>query len=56
VKTLLAAGSPRLHDFASSFTSIAEAYRTGAMAYGMIVGQKPAAPHRSPGSGMAPAS
>lgn len=40
VKPLLAAGSPRLHAFASSFTSIAEAYRTGAMAYGMIVGAK----------------
>lgn len=41
VKTLLATGSHRLHDFASSFTSISDAYRTGAMAYGMIVGRKP---------------
>ncbi|MEO6568038.1 MAG: class I SAM-dependent methyltransferase [Opitutaceae bacterium] len=40
VKPLLATGSPRLHAFASSFTSIADAYRTGAMAYGMIVGRK----------------
>ncbi|MEO7413739.1 MAG: methyltransferase domain-containing protein, partial [Opitutaceae bacterium] len=42
VKTMLAVGSPKLHAFANSFTSIAEAYRTGAMAYGMIVGRKPA--------------
>lgn len=51
VRSLLAVGSPRLHDFANSFTSIANAYRTGAMAYGIIVGQKPNAPpgesHRS---------
>lgn len=46
VKTLLAAGSPRLHDFASSFTSISDAYRTGAMAYGMLVGQRPSASGR----------
>lgn len=50
VKTILAAGSSRLHAFANSFTSIAEAYRTGAMAYGMIVAQKPPleAVHPSP--------
>jgi tocopherol O-methyltransferase len=52
VKTLLAVGSPRLHDFASSFTSIAEAYRTGAMAYGMIVGQKPHGPREDPDARM----
>jgi tocopherol O-methyltransferase len=42
VKNLLAASSRRLHDFAASFTSISEAYRTGAMSYGMIVAEKPA--------------
>lgn len=44
VKTFLASGSRRLHAFASSFASIAEGYRTGAMAYGMLVGQKPIQP------------
>jgi tocopherol O-methyltransferase len=41
VKTILATGSRRLNEFANSFASIAAAYRTGAMAYGMLVGQKP---------------
>jgi tocopherol O-methyltransferase len=41
LKTFLAAGSPRLHAFARSFASIAEAYRSGAMAYGLIVARKP---------------
>lgn len=42
VKTLLASGSSRLRNFAAAFYSIAEAYRSGAMAYGMLVGRKPA--------------
>jgi hypothetical protein len=41
VKTLLSSGSSRLRNFAAAFSSIAEAYRTGAMAYGMLVAQKP---------------
>jgi hypothetical protein len=30
-----------LRNFAAAFFSIAEAYRTGAMAYGMFVARKP---------------
>jgi tocopherol O-methyltransferase len=45
IKTFLARSSRRLHEFASSFTSIAHAYRSGAMEYGMIVAAKPLAAH-----------
>lgn len=40
VKTMLAAGNEKLAAFADSFSSIDEAYRTGAMAYGMFVARK----------------
>jgi tocopherol O-methyltransferase len=40
VKTLLASGSARVRNFASSFSAIAEAYRSGAMGYGMLVARK----------------
>jgi tocopherol O-methyltransferase len=42
VKTLLSGGNRRLRDFADAFTAIDDAYRTGAMAYGMFVACKPA--------------
>ncbi len=41
VKTILAAGNEKLHAFAESFSAIDEAYRTGAMTYGMFVASKP---------------
>ena len=41
VKTMLAAGNEKLAAFAESFSAIDEAYRTGAMQYGMFVGTKP---------------
>jgi len=41
VKTMLAAGGKKLRAFADSFTALDEAYRTGAMRYGMFVGSKP---------------
>ncbi|HEX2854849.1 MAG TPA: methyltransferase domain-containing protein [Opitutaceae bacterium] len=41
VKTFLAHSGKRIHEFASSFQSIDNAYATGAMAYGMIVAVKP---------------
>ena len=41
VKTMLAAGSEKLAAFADSFAAIDEAYRTGAMAYGMFVARRP---------------
>ena len=40
VKTMLSAGNDKLAAFADSFSSIDEAYRTGAMAYGMFVACK----------------
>lgn len=40
VKTMLAAGNPKLAAFADSFVAIDEAYRTGAMGYGMFVASK----------------
>jgi tocopherol O-methyltransferase len=41
VRTFLARSGKRIHEFASSFKSIDDAYATGAMAYGMIVAEKP---------------
>ena len=40
VKTMLAAGSRKLRAFADSFEALDEAYRTGAMSYGMFVAKK----------------
>ena len=40
VKTMLAAGNPKLAAFAESFSAIDEAYRTGAMGYGMFVASR----------------
>lgn len=40
VKTMLAAGSKKLRAFADSFEALDEAYRTGAMQYGMFVARK----------------
>jgi tocopherol O-methyltransferase len=40
VKTVLAAGNPKLAAFADSFSAIDEAYRTGAMSYGMFVAHR----------------
>jgi tocopherol O-methyltransferase len=40
VKTMLSTGGPKLRAFADSFVAIDEAYRSGAMRYGMFVGQK----------------
>lgn len=40
VKTMLAAGNEKLAAFAESFTAIEEAYRTGAMGYGMFVARR----------------
>jgi len=40
VKTMLAAGDPKLAAFAESFSAIDEAYRTGAMGYGMFVASR----------------
>jgi tocopherol O-methyltransferase len=42
VRSILAAGNRRLRDFADAFAAIDDAYRTGAMAYGMFVAAKPA--------------
>lgn len=41
VRAFLARSGKRIHEFASSFKSIDDAYATGAMAYGMIVAVKP---------------
>ena len=41
VKTMLAAGSEKLAAFADSFVAIDDAYRSGAMCYGMFVASKP---------------
>jgi tocopherol O-methyltransferase len=40
VKTMLAAGDQKLAAFAESFSAIDEAYRTGAMGYGMFVASR----------------
>ena len=40
VKTLLSAGGEKLAAFADSFSAIDEAYRTGAMSYGMFVASR----------------
>ncbi|MEO7599736.1 MAG: class I SAM-dependent methyltransferase [Opitutus sp.] len=41
VKTMLSAGNEKLAAFADSFSAIDEAYRTGAMRYGMFVARRP---------------
>jgi hypothetical protein len=40
VKTALAVGNAKLSAFADSFSAIDEAYRTGAMTYGMFVASR----------------
>ena len=41
VKTMLSAGNDKLAAFVDSFSAIDEAYRTGAMRYGMFVAHRP---------------